>query len=404
MSELGATASAPTPQPRLTTAPPATTTVDLAARGEQDPRPDRAAPLDDRVRQLAAAGRTTHRPPQRAARRAARGGQPSEFAPPAEVMAQSGASAGHDGSRGPGDRSGPPRLGQQGATGPDRGRPQVRPVCPAWWPLRRSSSASTWGRSTSSSRSRLRHRSRAGCSGSAGRGIRSGRPLAGCSSPTIAAIWSSPRSSWSGCGGRDRGGCRATQPAGRAGPAASWRPSRSRSARSDELYALCAGRAPYADLPRSAFEAVLDMLSGRYPVGGLRRAQAASGLAARHGVADRSPGAQRLAVTSGGTIPDRGLFGVFLVGEGSASGKHAPGRRVGELDEEMVYETRVGDVFTLGTTSWRVEQITHDQVLVSPAPGTSGPAAVLEGRLAGPAGRAGRRIRRVRPQAGRDAA
>ena len=84
------------------------------------------------------------------------------------------------------------------------------------------------------------------------------------------------------------------------------------------------------------------------------------------------PGAQRLAVTSGGTIPDRGLFGVFLVGEGNASGRHSPGRRVGELDEEMVYETRVGDVFTLGTTSWRVEQITHDQVLVSPAPGSPG--------------------------------
>ena len=59
-------------------------------------------------------------------------------------------------------------------------------------------------------------------------------------------------------------------------------------------------------------------------------------------------------------------------GEGNASGRHAPGRRVGELDEEMVYETRVGDVFTLGTTSWRVEQITHDQVLVSPAPGVPG--------------------------------
>src|SRR3954451_22013867 len=90
------------------------------------------------------------------------------------------------------------------------------------------------------------------------------------------------------------------------------------------------------------------------------------------GTVTARPGAQRLAVTSGGTIPDRGLFGVFLVGEGTASGKHSPGRRVGELDEEMVYETRVGDVFTLGTTSWRVEQITHDQVLVSPAPGSPG--------------------------------
>ncbi len=76
------------------------------------------------------------------------------------------------------------------------------------------------------------------------------------------------------------------------------------------------------------------------------------------------PGAQRLAVTSGGTIPDRGLFGVFLVGEKQS--------RVGELDEEMVYESRVGDVFALGATSWRIEDITHDRVLVSPAPGQPG--------------------------------
>jgi ATP-dependent Lhr-like helicase len=77
------------------------------------------------------------------------------------------------------------------------------------------------------------------------------------------------------------------------------------------------------------------------------------------------PGAQRLAVTSGGTIPDRGLFGVFLVGSEKAA-------RVGELDEEMVYESRVGDVFALGSTSWRIEDITHDRVLVSPAPGQPG--------------------------------
>jgi ATP-dependent Lhr-like helicase len=79
-------------------------------------------------------------------------------------------------------------------------------------------------------------------------------------------------------------------------------------------------------------------------------------------------GAQRLAVTSGGTIPDRGLFGVFIVGGGEGSG----GRRVGELDEEMVYESRVGDVFLLGSSSWRIEEITHDRVLVSPAPGQPG--------------------------------
>ncbi len=77
------------------------------------------------------------------------------------------------------------------------------------------------------------------------------------------------------------------------------------------------------------------------------------------------PGAQRLAVTSGGTIPDRGLFGVYLAGEGV-------GRRVGELDEEMVYESRVGDVFALGATSWRIEEITHDRVVVTPAFGQPG--------------------------------
>ncbi|HEX8779847.1 MAG TPA: crosslink repair DNA glycosylase YcaQ family protein, partial [Nocardioides sp.] len=76
---------------------------------------------------------------------------------------------------------------------------------------------------------------------------------------------------------------------------------------------------------------------------------------------------QRLAVTSGGTIPDRGLFGVFLVG-----GEGTGGRRVGELDEEMVYESRVGDVFLLGSSSWRIEDITHDRVLVTPAPGQPG--------------------------------
>ena len=79
----------------------------------------------------------------------------------------------------------------------------------------------------------------------------------------------------------------------------------------------------------------------------------------------RSPGAQRLAVTSGGTIPDRGLFGVFVAGE-------TRNARVGELDEEMVYESRVNDVFTLGTTSWRIVEITHDRVNVLPAYGQPG--------------------------------
>ena len=140
------------------------------------------------------------------------------------------------------------------------------------------------------------------------------------------------------------------------------------------------------------------MLSGRYPSEEFAELRPRLVWHRDTGVLVARPGAQRLAVTSGGTIPDRGLFGVFLVGEGNASGRHAPGRRVGELDEEMVYETRVGDVFTLGTTSWRVEQITHDQVLVSPAPGAPWTAAVLERRRSCSPSRAGTGVRQVRPR------
>ena len=142
--------------------------------------------------------------------------------------------------------------------------------------------------------------------------------------------------------------------------------------KADDVYALVRRADGFRDLPHSAFEAMLDMLSGRYPSEDFAELRPRIVWQRDTGLLTGRPGAQRLAVTSGGTIPDRGLFGVFLVGEGTASGRHNPGRRVGELDEEMVYETRVGDVFTLGTTSWRVEQITHDQVLVSPAPGVPG--------------------------------
>ncbi|MFF4607429.1 DEAD/DEAH box helicase [Streptomyces sp. NPDC001339] len=141
----------------------------------------------------------------------------------------------------------------------------------------------------------------------------------------------------------------------------------------EELLAVVRRAAPFAALPESAFTAVLDMLAGRYPSDAFaelrprlvwdRVAQTVTG----------RPGAQRLAVTSGGTIPDRGLFGVFLAGgESGTGGSRGGGRRVGELDEEMVYESRVGDVFTLGTTSWRIEDITRDRVLVTPAPGVPG--------------------------------
>ncbi|NHC13612.1 ATP-dependent helicase [Motilibacter deserti] len=133
-----------------------------------------------------------------------------------------------------------------------------------------------------------------------------------------------------------------------------------------DLLDLVRRAAPFAELPASAFDAVLDMLSGRYPSDEFAELRPRVVWDRTAGTVAGRPGAQRLAVTSGGTIPDRGLFGVFLAaGEG-------PARRVGELDEEMVYESRVGDVFTLGSSSWRIEDITHDRVLVSPAPGQPG--------------------------------
>src|SRR3954464_3288031 len=138
----------------------------------------------------------------------------------------------------------------------------------------------------------------------------------------------------------------------------------------EELYDLVRRSASYTGLPRSAFDATLDLLSGRYPSDEFAELRPRIVWDRVTGQLTGRPGAQRLAVTSGGTIPDRGLFGVFLVGAGVE--QSGPGRRVGELDEEMVYESRVGDVFALGATSWRIEDITHDRVLVTPAPGVPG--------------------------------
>ncbi|MFG2086687.1 MULTISPECIES: ATP-dependent helicase [unclassified Spirillospora] len=152
----------------------------------------------------------------------------------------------------------------------------------------------------------------------------------------------------------------------------------------DDLESLVKGAAPYAALPRSALEATLDMLAGRYPgdeFGELRPRLVWDRVT---GVLRDRPGAQRLAVTSGGTIPDRGLFGVFLVGEKAS--------RVGELDEEMVYESRVGDVFVLGASSWRIEDITPDRVLVSPAPGQPGKLPFWHGDTLGRPAELGRAL------------
>lgn len=130
-----------------------------------------------------------------------------------------------------------------------------------------------------------------------------------------------------------------------------------------DLASLVRRCASYATLPDSILTATLDMLAGRYPSDEFADLKPRIVWDRVHDVLTGRPGAQRLAIVSGGTIPDRGLFGVFL------AGADGPGRRVGELDEEMVYESRVGDVFALGSTSWRIEEITHDRVLVTPAPG-----------------------------------
>ena len=139
----------------------------------------------------------------------------------------------------------------------------------------------------------------------------------------------------------------------------------------DFWYEALRRSAPYAELPRALFDSVLEMLAGRYPSDEFAELRPriiwdrTPTEEAPSGSIEGRPGAQRLAVTSGGTIPDRGLFPVYLVGGDEERGP----KRVGELDEEMVYESRAGEVITLGASSWRIEEITHDAVRVSPAPG-----------------------------------
>ncbi|WP_084487370.1 ATP-dependent helicase [Nocardia sienata] len=132
----------------------------------------------------------------------------------------------------------------------------------------------------------------------------------------------------------------------------------------DTWFETVRGTGSYAALPRSSYEAVLDLLAGRYPSDEFAELRPRLVWDRDAGTLTGRPGAQRLAVTSGGAIPDRGMFAVYMVGEKAS--------RVGELDEEMVYESRVGDVFALGATSWRIEEITYDRVLVTPAFGHPG--------------------------------
>lgn len=153
----------------------------------------------------------------------------------------------------------------------------------------------------------------------------------------------------------------------------------------DDLEALVRRAAPFGGLTRGVLESVLDMLAGRYPSEAFAELRPRLVWDRVTGVLTGRRGAQLLAVTSGGTIPDRGLFGVFVAGDGA-------GRRVGELDEEMVYESRVGDVITLGTSTWRIDDITHDQVLVSPAPGEPGRLPFWKGDTLGRPAELGRAL------------
>src|SRR5205807_1317468 len=130
----------------------------------------------------------------------------------------------------------------------------------------------------------------------------------------------------------------------------------------DELAGLVAGAYPFADCSRTLLENVLDMLAGRYPSDEFAELRPRLVWDRAEGRLRARSGARMLAVVSGGTIPDRGLYGVFT----------PDGNRVGELDEEMVYESRVGETFVLGASTWRIEEITRDRVVVTPAPGEPG--------------------------------
>ena len=149
----------------------------------------------------------------------------------------------------------------------------------------------------------------------------------------------------------------------------------------DDLLAAVSRAAPFESLTREALDGVLAMLAGAYPSDEFAELKPRLVWDRVTDAVDGRRDARVVAVTSGGTIPDRGLFGVFLVGEAGT-----PGRRVGELDEEMVYELRAGmhgDVIVLGASSWRVAEITADRVLVTPAPGEPGKLPFWKGDMVG---------------------
>src|SRR5450631_3158796 len=145
----------------------------------------------------------------------------------------------------------------------------------------------------------------------------------------------------------------------------------------EELFRIIHGSAPFAGLSRNAFEGVLDLLAGRYPSDEFAELRPRITWDRNRNLITPREGAKSLAILNGGTIPDRGLYGVFL------SGSETKAIRVGELDEEMVFESRTGDTFILGASTWRIDEITHDRVLVSPAPGEPGKMPFWHGDTAG---------------------
>jgi ATP-dependent Lhr-like helicase len=153
------------------------------------------------------------------------------------------------------------------------------------------------------------------------------------------------------------------------------------------LFAIIRSAAGFAALSQTVFVGVLDMLAGRYPSDEFAELRPRITWDRQRNWLTPRQGVKKIAILNGGTIPDRGLYGVFLAG--TASGKSI---RVGELDEEMVFEQRTGDTFILGASTWRVEEITHDRVLVSPAPGDPGKMPFWHGDQAGRPLEFGRRI------------
>ena len=145
----------------------------------------------------------------------------------------------------------------------------------------------------------------------------------------------------------------------------------------NSLFSLVRSAAPFAGLSAQVFDGVLDMLSGRYPSDEFAELRPRITWDRTRDWLTPRQGVKRIAILNGGTIPDRGLYGVFLAGE------RAKPVRVGELDEEMVFESKPGETFVLGASTWRIEEITHDRVLVSPAPGDPGKMPFWHGDRAG---------------------